>query len=88
MSLIDRLKYSLNIQKPGSLTWDNIKLPDPTANTISSGLTPVISTIGRTIPAVVRPATVADPIETLTIDAINQPKISGDKETFWSSSAT
>jgi len=54
-----RLKYSLNIQKPESLTWENIKLPAPIARTIRFGFAPVAATSGATIPAAVSPATVA-----------------------------
>ena len=37
VSLIDKLKYSLNNQKPPSFTCESIRLPDPIASTISSG---------------------------------------------------
>ncbi len=78
VSLTERLKYSLNNQKPPSLTCDSIKLPDPMASTISSGLTPVPDTRGKTIPAAVRPATVADPMHTLMMVAISQASKSGE----------
>ena len=39
-SITDRLKNSLNSQKPGSLTCEKAMLPQETANTISSGATP------------------------------------------------
>ena len=41
VSFILKLKYSLNNQNPGSFTCENIKLPEPIANTISSGFAPV-----------------------------------------------
>lgn len=78
VSLTDKLKYSLKSQKPPSFTWESIKLPDPMAKTINSGLTPVPETRGRTIPAAVNPATVADPIQTLNRVAISHPRIKGD----------
>lgn len=77
VSFIDRLKYSLNIQKPGSLTCENIKLPAPIDNTIRFGFTPVLIISGAMIPAVVRPAIVAEPTETRIKAAINQPKSKG-----------
>lgn len=46
VSMMLRLKYSLNSQKPGSLTCEKITLPEPTAITISSGLTPVVAIRG------------------------------------------
>ena len=78
VSGIDKLKYSLNIQNPGSLTCENIKLPAPVASTISSGLAPDATINGPTIPAAVRPATVADPNAILSIAAINHASISGE----------
>src|SRR6056297_947470 len=78
VSLTVRLKYSLNIQKPVSLTWESIKLPDPMANTINSGLVPVPEAKGSTIPAAVSPATVADPTLTRMAVAISQAKTKGD----------
>src|SRR5580658_8440203 len=72
VSFIVRLKYSLNNQKPGSLTWENMRLPAPIDNTIKLGETWVMGIIGATIPAVVNPETVADPIQIRIIAAINQ----------------
>ena len=72
------MKYSLNIQNPASFTCDNIRLPEPIASTINSGLTSELEISGRTIPAAVKPATVADPTQTLITVAINQAKIKGD----------
>ena len=86
VSFTERLKYSLNIQKPPSFTCDNIKLPEPMASTINSGLTPVFAAIGKTIPAAVNPATVADPTQTLRMVAINHAKISGDMLEFFNKS--
>ena len=76
--LSERLKNSLNIQKPVSLTWENIRLPAPTANTISSEDVPVIDSNGNTMPAAVSPATVAEPSVTLNKAATAQPAIKGD----------
>ena len=45
-----KLKYSLNIQKPGSFTWEANTLPDDTARTIISGVTPEAATKGKTSP--------------------------------------
>ena len=79
VSFIDRLKYSLKSQNPESLTWENKRLPEPTASTIKLGSTPKTGIIGAIIPAVVKPATVADPMAILIIPATNQPKIRGGK---------
>ena len=79
VSLTETLKYSLNNQKPPSLTCDNIMLPDPIAKTINSGFISVVVIIGTKIPAEVSAATVADPTKTLMRVAIAQPKKSGDK---------
>lgn len=78
VSFTDRLKYSLNIQNPVSFTWDSIKLPEPMAKTINSGLTPVLEAKGKTIPAAVSPATVADPTLTRMAVAMSQANINGD----------
>ena len=61
VSFMLRLKYSLNIQKPESLTCENIKLPAPKDKTIKFGFAPVCVTKGITTPAAVNAATVADP---------------------------
>src|SRR5512138_2352837 len=85
VSLMLRLKYSLTSQNPPSFTWASIRLPDPIARTISSGLTPELETRGSTMPAVVMPATVAEPTQTLRIVAISQPRNSGDRLDWLSS---
>src|SRR5665213_636952 len=76
VSLIDKLKYSLNSQKPPSFTCEKARLPAPIASTIKLGLIDgSCSTIAETIPAAVRPATVADPRLTRIIAAISQPNM-------------
>ena len=75
--LSERLKNSLNIQKPESLMCEPKTLPAPTASTISSGLTPPVIK-GETIPAAVMPATVADPIVILNNAVITQANRIGD----------
>ena len=87
VSLTDRLKYSLNSQKPLSFTWESMRLPDPIAKTINSALTPVLLTRGKTIPAAVKPATVAEPTQTLITVAINQASNNGESEESFSISA-
>ena len=77
VSLMLKLKYSLNIQKPESFTCENIRLPAPKAITIKFGLTADCSTIGIITVAAVSAAIVADPIHILMIAAINQPRIRG-----------
>ena len=77
VSLTERLKYSLKSQNPPSFTWDSIKLPDPMARTMSSGCTLVPETRGRTMPAAVRPATVAEPMLTRSMVAISHPNTKG-----------
>ena len=52
-------------------------LPAPVTNTIKLGSTPVVTIIGPTIPAVVKPATVEDPSDTRIIAAILQAAKSG-----------
>lgn len=61
--LSERLKNSLNIQKPESLMCEPNTLPAPTDSTINSGDTPVLMS-GATTPAAVIPATVAEPMDT------------------------
>lgn len=73
-------KYSLNIQKPVSLTWEHIRLPAPTESTIKAGETCMETINGCTIPAAVSPATVAEPTDILITVATSQPKNKGDKE--------
>ncbi|MNI67617.1 hypothetical protein D3C73_1232600 [compost metagenome] len=73
-----RLKYSLNIQKPVSLTCENIRLPAPTDNTISSGGVPG-PIKGKTMPDAVNAATVAEPNVTLSDAVMSQAKSKGDK---------
>ena len=77
VSFMLRLKYSLNIQKPESLTCENIKLPAPKDKTINFGIAPVYETKGITTPAAVNAATVADPTHKRITAEINQPKING-----------
>ena len=50
VSFMLRLKYSLNIQKPESLTCENIKLPDPKDKTIKFGFAPVCVAKGMSAP--------------------------------------
>src|SRR6187549_3837997 len=73
----ERLKNSLNIQKPESFTCDPNTLPVPTASTINSGDTTPVATKGVTTPAAVIPATVADPIATRNKAVITQANING-----------
>ena len=77
VSLKLRLKYSLQSQKPESLTCDNNRLPAPTASTIKLGLACVDASAGAMMPAAVNPATVADPMLTRMTAAINQPSSNG-----------
>ena len=75
--LSERLKNSLNIQKPESLTCEPKTLPVPTANTNSSGDTAPVANKGDRIPAAVMPATVADPIATLNNAVMSQVNTNG-----------
>src|SRR5262245_50282824 len=68
----ERLKNSLNIQKPESFTCEPNTLPVPTAKTNNSGETVPVANKGETIPAEVIPATVAEPIATLSNAVIIQ----------------
>ena len=83
VSLILKLKYSLKSQKPVSFTCENSRLPAPTDRTIKLGLTLYPPINGARIPAVVKPATVAEPKHTRIMAAINQAKISGGTLTFF-----
>lgn len=73
-----KLKYSLNIQNPGSLTCEAKTLPDDVAKTINSGLTPDAATKGKTIPDAVVIATVAEPTAVLKSAAIIQASTIGE----------
>ena len=79
VSFMLKLKYSLKSQNPESFTWEKNRLPAPTDSTIKLGSVPDACTNGAMIPAVVKPATVAEPIATRITAAINQPKNNGDK---------
>lgn len=74
---IDKLKNSLNIQKPESFTWEPKTLPVPTASTINSGDAAPDATNGVTTPAAVMPATVAEPIVMRRKAVTVHAKISG-----------
>src|ERR1700739_1406253 len=88
VSLIDRLKYSLNNQKPPSFRCEQVRLPAPTASTIKLGLMDgSCRTSGDMIPAVVRPATVAEPRLMRMIAAISHPSTKGCRWKLWSSEA-
>src|SRR5437764_718053 len=71
VSLTVKLKYSLNNQNPESFTCENIRLPAPVAKTIRLGLIDDPTISGATMPAAVRPATVAEPRHTRINAAIN-----------------
>lgn len=77
VSVSDKLKYSLNIQKPESFTCEKSRLPAPIDSTIKLGFTAVPVITGAMMPAAVKPATVAEPTQTLIAAASNQPKING-----------
>src|SRR5579863_3760790 len=47
VSLMDKLKYSLNIQKPPSLTCEKKRLPAPTDKTIRLGSTCIRTIRGK-----------------------------------------
>ncbi len=53
-------------------------LPAPTDRTIRFGSAPVCTTSGAMMPAVVSPATVADPMDNRIATAIPQPRIMGE----------
>ncbi len=77
MSLMLKLKYSLNNQNPESLTCENNRLPAPTERTIRLGLIPPRATMGAMMLAAVSPATVADPTQTRITAAVSHPRIKG-----------
>ena len=76
--LIVKSKYSLNIQKPASLTCDAANEPAPMARTINAGSTPAWAINGATIPAAVSETTVAEPNAIRRTTATNQPRINGE----------
>src|SRR5690606_16420502 len=83
VSMVSRIlkpKYSLNIQKPVSFTWENINEPAPVASTINSALVSVVPINGSVIPAAIRPATVAEPKATRMTAAMTHTKTNGDNE--------
>ena len=68
-------KYSLMSQKPASLTWERNTEPAPmaiTSRAMAGVVTPICSTTGPRMPAVVMMATVAEPVATRTKAAISQ----------------
>src|SRR5882757_3875275 len=76
----DMLKYSFTSQKPPSLTWDSTSEPAPIATTTNSSLTPgTPDATGRTTPAAVAIATVAEPVAIRMSAATNPAKNNGDK---------
>src|SRR3954449_6795524 len=77
VSFMVKLKYSLNNQNPESFTCENIRLPAPVANTIRLGLIEDPTISGATIPAAVRPATVAEPRHTRINAGINHTAKTG-----------
>lgn len=79
-STTDRLKYSLNIQKPGSLTWEKAIEPQETASTMTSGWTPLPASSGSATPEAVTTATVAEPRATRRMAAISQARMRGETD--------
>ena len=77
VSFSEILKYSLNIQKPGSFICENIRLPAPIDSTIKQGSTLKLLSIGAIMPAVVKPATVAEPKQTLIEAEISHARTNG-----------
>ncbi len=77
VSRSDIRKYSFVIQNPASLTCESISDPPPIARTINSGLTPLATVSGPTMPAAVVMETVAEPVATRISVATSQPKTSG-----------
>jgi hypothetical protein len=67
----------LNIQNPGSLTWEKAIEPQDTTRTISSGWMLLPVTIGATTPAAVTTATVAEPSATRNNAAMDQARMMG-----------
>src|SRR5690606_20621364 len=51
-----RPKYSLNIQNPVSLTWENINEPAPVAKTINSAFVSDAPINGKAMPAAIKHA--------------------------------
>src|SRR5260221_13496671 len=72
VSFIERLKYSLNNQKPPSFTCENSRLPAPTERTIMLGSTCIRYINSKMMPSAVSPATEADPRQTWMIASSNQ----------------
>jgi len=79
-SMTDRLKYSLNIQKPGSLTCEKAIDPQETASTMTSAWTPLPASSGSATPEAVTTATVAEPRATRRIAAISQARMIGEMD--------
>ncbi len=70
-----------------SLKCENIRLPEPVANTINSGEIPDWMATGSMIGAAVMVATVAEPIANRNTAATEKARISGLKEIPFATSA-
>ncbi len=81
-------KYSLNIQKPASLTCEAMTLPAPVASTTNARLTSEWPNNGMTRPVVLSAATVADPREMRRIAAMSHARMIGDNAVPLNKSAT
>src|SRR5437868_1439453 len=74
--------YSFSSQKPASLMWEKNSDPEPIDSAISTGFKPGIAPAVAAIrPVVVTMDTVAEPVASRRITAVNQPSSSGDRLT-------
>ena len=82
VSLIDKLKYSLNSQNDASLTCVIVLLPAAVAKTISTGLTSNVWINGPTIPAAVIADTTPVPVAIQITAVISHAIINGLMDVF------
>src|SRR5690348_5200178 len=71
--------YSFTSQKPASLMWEKNSEPEPMDSAIKAGLKPGLAvTVAAIKPEAVTIATVAEPVASLKITAVNQASSKGD----------
>jgi hypothetical protein len=74
--------YSFTSQKPASLMWEKNSEPDPIDSASNAGFSCGLTvTVAAIRPEAVTMATVAEPVASLRITAVNQPSRIGDRLT-------
>src|SRR3569833_4380885 len=76
--------YSFTSQKPASLMWEKNSEPEPIDSASSAGLSWGFTvTVAAIRPEAVTMATVAEPVASRRITAVNQASRIGDRFTIW-----